>query len=220
MVYKLIFFLFIFTTNISYSNILYDKNGITITEFEIENYLNIYENNKQIRLTKNKAVKNIVLMKQTINFLLENNSEFMSILDKNIEEEFGGKIINDQNLFNFIRFQKIRNEFISEYFQNNFNIQDLEMIFSNLNNLKVPISKNKCLTIEKLHAVNSDKNFLINFYNSLKSRKKEFEILVNNQSYNVCIDKKLFNEIENLIIQFIENKTEDDFNKFIYRKTN
>ena len=144
----------------------------------------------------------------------------MSILDKNIEAEFGGKIINDQNLFNFIRFQKIRNEFISEYFQNNFNIQDLEMIFSNLNNLKVPISKNKCLTIEKLHAVNSDKNFLINFYNSLKSRKKEFEILVNNQSYNVCIDKKLFNEIENLIIQFIENKTEDDFNKFIYRKTN
>ena len=220
MVYKLIFFLFIFTTDISYSNILYDKNGITITEFEIENYLNIYENNKQIRLTKNKAVKNIVLMKQTINFLLENNSEFMSILDKNIKAEFGGKIINDQNLFNFIRFQKIRNEFISEYFQNNFNIQDLEMIFSNLNNLKVPISKNKCLTIEKLHAVNSDKNFLINFYNSLKSRKKEFEILVNNQSYNVCIDKKLFNEIENLIIQFIENKTEDDFNKFIYRKTN
>ena len=194
MVYKLIFFLFIFTTDISYSNILYDKNGITITEFEIENYLNIYENNKQIRLTKNKAVKNIVLMKQTINFLLENNSEFMSILDKNIEAEFGGKIINDQNLFNFIRFQKIRNEFISEYFQNNFTIQDLEMIFLNLNNLKVPISKNKCLTIEKLHAVNSDKNFLINFYNSLKSRKK-------NLKYWLIINLIMFVLIKNYLMK-------------------
>ena len=220
MVFRLVFIIFIFISNISYSNIIYDKNGISITNNELENYLNIYENNNQITITKNKAIKNIVLMKQTINFLLKNNPEFMRVLDKNIENDFGNAISNEKVFLNYVRFQKIRNEFISEYFQNNFDIQDFEIIVSNFNNLKLPISKNKCLTVEKLHKFDNDKNFSKSLYNSLKNRKKEFEILINNQLYDVCINDQLFNEIENIIIKFIENKTEDDFNKFIYEKIN
>jgi hypothetical protein len=220
MVIKLIFLIFIFISNISYSNIIYDKNGISITNNEVEKYINIYENNNQLKISKNKAIKNIVLMKKTIDFLLKNNSEFMLILDQNIEIEFGNKILNEKVLLNYIRFQKIRNEFISEYFQNSFDIQDFEIIISNLDILKLPISKNKCLTIEKLHNFDNDKNFSKSLYNSLKNRKKEFEILINNQQYDVCISNQIFNDIENIIIKFIENKTEDDFNKFIYEKIN
>jgi hypothetical protein len=220
MVFRLVFLIFIFISNISYSNIIYDKNGISITNNDLENYLNLYENNNQIRISKNKAIKNIVLMKQTINFLLIKNPEFMTILDQNIEIEFGNNILNEKILLNYVRFQKIRNEFIFEYFQNNFDIQDFEIIISNLDNLKIPISKNKCLTIEKLHNFKNDQNFSKNLYNSLKNRKKEFEILINNQLYDVCISDQLFNNIDNIIIKFIENKTEDDFNKFIYEKIN
>ena len=220
MVFRLVFLIFIFISNISYSNIIYDKNGISITNNDLENYLNLYENNNQIRISKNKAIKNIVLMKQTINFLLIKNPEFMSILDQNIEIEFGNNILNEKILLNYVRFQKIRNEFIFEYFQNNFDIQDFEIIISNFDNLKIPISKNKCLTIEKLHNFKNDQNFSKNLYNSLKNRKKEFEILINNQLYDVCISDQLFNNIDNIIIKFIENKTEDDFNKFIYEKIN
>ena len=220
MVYRLVFLIFIFISNISYSNIIYDKNGISITNNDLENYLNLYENNNQIRISKNKAIKNIVLMKQTINFLLIKNPEFMTILDQNIEIEFGNNILNEKILLNYVRFQKIRNEFIFEYFQNNFDIQDFEIIISNLDNLKIPISKNKCLTIEKLHNFKNDQNFSKNLYNSLKNRKKEFEILINNQLYDVCISDQLFNNIDNIIIKFIENKTEDNFNKFIYEKIN
>ena len=220
MVYKLVFLIFIFISNIGYSNIIYDKNGISITNNDLENYLNLYENNNQIRISKNKAIKNIVLMKQTINFLLIKNPEFMTILDQNIEIEFGNNILNEKILLNYVRFQKIRNEFIFEYFQNNFDIQDFEIIISNFDNLKIPISKNRCLTIEKLHNFKNDQNFSKNLYNSLKNRKKEFEILINNQLYDVCISDQLFNNIDNIIIKFIENKTEDDFNKFIYEKIN
>ena len=220
MVFILVFLIFIFISNISYSNIIYDKNGISITNNDLENYLNLYENNNQIRISKNKAIKNIVLMKQTINFLLIKNPEFMTILDQNIEIEFGNNILNEKILLNYVRFQKIRNEFIFEYFQNNFDIQDFEIIISNFDNLKIPISKNKCLTIEKLHNFKNDQNFSKNLYNSLKNRKKEFEILINNQLYDVCISDQLFNNIDNIIIKFIENKTEDDFNKFIYEKIN
>jgi len=220
MAYRLLFLIFIFIANIGYSNIIYDKNGIVITDIEIENYIGLYQNNNAIRITKNKAIKNIVLMKQTINFLLKNNNEFMKILDQNIKNEFGEKIIKDQNTFNFIRYQKIRNEFISEYFQNNFNIKDLEIIFSNFDNLKIPISKNKCLTIDKVHSFNNEKSFIKSFYNNLKSGQKKFEIMINNKYYDACINDKSYKNIENLVIQFIESRTEKNFNEFIYRKIN
>ena len=220
MAYKLLFFIFIFITNISYSNIAYDKNGIVISDIEIENYVILYENNTETKITKNKAIKNIVLMKQTINYLFKNNNEFMLILDQNIKAEFGEKITKDPNLLNFIRFQKIRNEFISEYFQNNFDIKDLEIIFSKINNLKIPISKNNCLTIDNLHTFNNEKNFIKSFYNNLKSGQKKFKIIIDNKSYDACVNDKLFKNIENLVIQFIENRTEKDFNEFIYRKIN
>ena len=220
MVYKLLLFVIIFTIKTAYSNIIYDKNNILITDIEMNSYMNLYNDYAENSISKNEAIKNIVLIKRTIKFLEKNNPNFLSNLDLEIEKEFQKEIFSDQASLNFIRFQKIRNEFISEYFQNNFDIQDFEIIVSNFNNLKLPISKNKCLTIEKLHKFDNDKNFSKSLYNSLKNRKKEFEILINNQLYDVCINDQLYNEIENIIIKFIENKTEDDFNKFIYEKIN
>ena len=75
-------------------------------------------------------------------------------------------------MLNFIRFQKIRNEFISEYFKNSFDIEDLEIIFSNFNNLQIPISKNKCLTIDKFYNAENDKYLIKKFFEVLKIIKK------------------------------------------------
>ena len=89
-------------------------------------------------------------------------------------------------MLNFIRFQKIRNEFISEYFKNSFDIEDLEIIFSNFNNLQIPISKNKCLTIERMHSVNLDKRLILNFYENLKNNEKNFKTKIDNVFYDVA----------------------------------
>ena len=221
MVYKLIFVLILsFAYNTSYSTVVYDKNEIIVTNIEISNYINISENRNNIKMNKNKAIKNIVLMKKTIQFLLENNSEFMHILDKNIEQEFGNKIYNDKSLLNYVRFQKIRNEFISEYFQTNFNIQELEAIFLNFNTFQMPLSKNNCLTIDKFHTFNNDKNLIKNIFDILKNRERKFEIIIDNQMYHACINNKLYNDIEKQVIKFIENKTEKNFDEFIYSKIN
>jgi hypothetical protein len=221
MIYKIILLLiFTFVSNISYSAIIYDKNGIIITDIEIRNYIDVYENRNDIKINKNKAIKNIVLMKKTINFLLKYNSEFMQILDQNIKQEFGSKIFNDKSLLNYLRFQKIRNEFISEYFQNNFNIQDLETIFLNYNTFQIPLSKNNCLTIDKLNTFNNDENLIKNIFDILKKREKKFEIIIDNQTYHACINDKLYNDIEKQIIKLIENKTEKSFKEFMYSKIN
>ena len=74
--------------------------------------------------------------------------------------------------------------------------------------LKLPISKNNCLTIEKIRKFNEDKYFLNNFYENFKENKKNFKTKIENELFDVCINNKLFKEIENEIIKFIEKKTQ------------
>ena len=220
MVFRALLFVFLLTIKIGYSNIIYDKNNILITDIEMKNYLNLYENNFGTSISKNEAIKKIVIIKNTINFLQNNNPNYLSNLDILIEKEYTKKIFNDQVSLYFIRFQKIRNEFISEYFTNNFDIKDLKNIFSNFDNLRIPISKNDCLTIEKLHDLRNDDQFVKSFFENLKNNQQNFEIAIDNEIYNACINAKLFSNLEKEIIKFIQNKTEKDFNEFIYGKAN
>ena len=220
MVYKLLILIFLLGLKIGYSNVIYDKNEIIITEIELNNYKELYKDNFGSNISNNMAIKNIVLIMKTISYLELNNPDFILILDQNIKLEYGDKIFNNQELLNFIRFQKIRNEFISEYFQNIFSIEDLEIIFTNFDSLKLPISKNNCLTIEKLYDVSNDKDFLESFFKNLRKKNLKITTSINEELYEVCLNDKLSNNIESEIIKFIENKTEDDFDKFIYRKNN
>ena len=220
MVYKLLILIFFLGIKIGYTNVIYDKNEIIITEIELNNYKELYKNNFGTDISNNIAIKNIVLIMKTIRFLKINNPDFISILDQNIKLEYGEKIFNNQETINFIRFQKIRNEFISEYFQNIFSIQDLEIIFRNFDSLKLPISKNNCLTIEKLYDVRNDKNFIESFFKKIRKKNIKLTTSINEELYEVCLSDKSFNNIESEIIKFIESKTEDDFDKFIYRKNN
>ena len=220
MIYKLLILIFFLGIKIGYSNVIYDKNEIIITKIELNNYKELYKTNFGRDISNSIAIKNIVLIKKTMSFLEINNPDFISILDQNIKLEYGDEILNNQELLKFIRFQKIRNKFISDYFQNFFSIEDLKIIFSNFDSLKLPISKNNCLTIEKLYDVSNDKYFIESLFKKLKKKNLIITTSINEELYEVCLNDKLYNNIESEIIKFIENKTEDDFDKFIYRKNN
>ena len=220
MVFRYLLFVLFFTIKIGYSNIIYDKNNILITNIEMISYLNLYENNFGNSISKNEAVKNIVLIKRTINFLQKNNPNYLSNLDIQIENEYSKQIFNDQISLYFIRFQKIRNEFISNYFYNTFDIKDLKNIFLNFDNFKIPLSKNNCLTIEKLYDLNINEQIIKNVFENLKKNQQDFEIVIDNEIYNACTNTKLFSNLEKEIIKYIQNKTEKDFNNFIYGKAN
>ena len=71
--------------NLSYANIIYDKNNITITEIELDLYKKLFEQNNGYSLKNNQALKKLVLLNNTINFLLVNNNEFMILLYERIK---------------------------------------------------------------------------------------------------------------------------------------
>ncbi len=219
MAYKLIIILLLFF-KISYSNIIYDKNDNSVTELELNTYIELYKNSFNQNLNKNKALKDIILIKNTINFLEINNPDFISELDEILKLQYQNIEFEKSIIKDYLRFQKIRNEFISDYFQNQFNTDDLKIIFSSMNKFELPISKNNCLTIEKIQKFNEDRYFLINFYENFREGQRNFKTKIKNELFDVCITDKQIKEIENEIIRFVEKRTQSDFQKFIYGKLN
>jgi len=216
MVSRFLILICLFISFKSHSNIIYDKNEIVITEIELNKYLEIHKDTLNIDLKINEAIKNIVLIKKTIQSLSTNNEKYLISLDKRIQSEFGSNISNEQIKLDFIRYTKIRSEFISNYFINKFSTSDLREIFNSLDDLTLPISKNNCLIIESLEDLKEDEVFVKNFYENFKNKKTEFKTIKDKQTYSVCINNENLRKIENLIINFIDKKTKDDFNKFVY----
>jgi len=220
MAYKILILIIIFIFDLSYSEIIYDKNNISISQIELNEYHKMFEENYNINLTKNDTLKRIILMKKVIKYIEINDKEFLNKIDENLINQFGEEEINNRIKKDFLRFLKIRNEYISSYFTNQFNVNDLEIIFNSFRDLKLPISKNNCSTIEKIINVKKDKFFIKNFYENLKNSSQNFKTKMNNEMVSICFNNKTFKLIEDKIISYIEKKTESDFNKLIYGKIN
>lgn len=218
--FKFLLMAFLLSINLAYSNIIYDKNGILISEIEIETFKNLYQEFYQQKISNNFAKKNIILMKKTIIYLEEYNQKFISLLNENIKEEHGLNIEKNIVLYDFLRFQKIRSEFITDYYQNQFDIDDLKLIFTYFDELKLPLSENECFTIERMINLKDDEYFLNNFFYNFKNNKQEYKTNINGKDFDVCINIEIFNKIDNQIYNFIQNKTEKNFLDFIYGKIN
>ena len=220
MFFKLIILITLLISNISYAEIVYEKNNVSISRLELNEYIKLHKDSYNITLSKNKALKEIVLMKKTISFLIEYNSPFMKILDENLRSIYPKDFFDTSMKRDYYRFLKIRNEFISEYFNKEFNLNDLQIIFSSMKKLEFPISANGCLTILKIVDLSNNDYFLKNFYKNLKNNSNKFSVQLNGKEYDVCMNKNLFSEIENDIINYINLKTENNFKDFIYSKLN
>ena len=219
MLNKLLFILyFLFYLNIGYSNIIYDKNEITVTEIEFNEYLNIHENYYNLIPNKNKAIKDIVLIKRTINFLEKNNKNFIIQLDNNILKEFGNSIFEISIKRDFLRFVKIRNEFISDYFLNEFTSDDLKNAFFLLNELKLPVSSNNCMLVDSVIDLKKNDYFIQNFYENISNKNKDYRVIIDNKVFNVCLNSIHLKKIENYIFQYIDKKIDKQFNQFVYSK--
>ena len=223
MVYKtitkiIIFFLFCLLPINLHSNIVYDKNEIIITEIDLDYYNQVYFENFGKTQNEFEAIKNIVVIKKFINNFKKNNPLFLNKIDEILNEEFNSEIMDIQIVRDFIRYYKIKNEFIYEFYDKRFNIEDLKNIFNSFEKIELPISKNNCLTILKVIDLKGNIDFLNNFYANLKKKDKKYEVIIDNETYNVCVDSRTNKVFEQNILNYIDIKTADDFKKFVYEK--
>ena len=223
MVFKIIkstLILFFIITKIN-ANIVYDKNNLVVTSIELEDFQELYYETYNEILSKNQAIKEIVLIKKIIEKVSVSNPNAIKKIDKSLELNFKEKFINQIKIKkDFFRFLSIKNEFISNYFQNSFRVKDLKNIFTNSKELVLPISNNNCLTIIELKDLKNDNFFIESFLLNLKENTRTFKTKINDQIFDVCINNNEFKKIETGIISYIEDKTKSEFNSFVYSKLN
>ena len=201
-----------------HSNIVYDKDEIIITEIDLDYYNQVYFENFGETQNEFEAIKNIVVIKKFINNFKKNNPLFLNKIDEILNEEFNSEIMDIQIVRDFIRYYKIKNEFIYEFYDKRFNIEDLKNIFNSFEKIELPISKNNCLTIFKVIDLKGNIDFLNNFYENLKKKDKTYDLIIDNEIYNVCVDSRTNKVFEQNILNYIDLKTADDFKKFVYEK--
>ncbi len=201
-----------------YSNIIYDKNNIIITEIDLGYYNQIYFDNYGEIQNKSAAIKDIVVIKKLINNFKTKNPLFLKKIDETLEKEFDSEMMDISIVKDFIRYFKIKNEFIFQFYNTNFNINDLKNIFDSFEKIELPISKNNCLTFLRQVDLKGNINFLNNFYLNLRKEEKKYEVDIDNEIYDVCIDSRIDKVFEQNILNYIDLKTADDFKKFVYEQ--
>ena len=212
-----IFFIFLNSYNLN-AKILYDKSGIIITDLDLKNYINLSLQLDQINLKKNKAIKNLVLQKKIIKNLKLNNMQYLAGIDQEILMEFGQDNFDNIFIRDFIRFKKLKDEFIFEYYNNELDLAKFRNIIENISELKLPISNNNCLTIIDFVDLKSNKNFQENYFYNLKSNTSNYAVIINDQQFQVCMNNKIIQDIDRMIVKYIEKQIEGSFNILIYGK--
>ena len=111
----------------SYSNVLYKNNDLIITDIDLKKYKQLYLENYNLNINNNNALKDLILIKNLLKDLKKNNREFMDKIDNEIILEFGDKNFKNENVRDFLRFTKIRNEFICVSSIKNWKIEHLKL---------------------------------------------------------------------------------------------
>ena len=142
--YSLLLFLLI-SFNLYGSEIIYNKNNILITKQDIEQYkfiekdLNYYNDNI--------IIKEIVLIKRTINNLKNNNPRYFEQSMSNVKSKnFYIEEVNQDFLEEYLFYINVRNDIAREFMSNKFDQNNLKSIFENTN-ITFGLSKNECMTI-------------------------------------------------------------------------
>ena len=218
--YPLILILIFIFTNIYNleAKILYDKSGIIITDLDLKNYIDLSLQSDNILLEKNKAIKKLVLQKKIINDLKNNNIQYLARIDQQILMEFGQDNFNNIFIRDFIRFKKIKDEFIFEYYNSSLDFIKFKNIVESLSELKLPISNNNCLTILDFIDLRNNASFQENYFNNLKNKTSVYTALINDQLFQVCVNNKIIQYIDKSIVEYIETQIQDSFNELLYGK--
>ena len=77
-------FLSIFFYHYSYSNVLYEKDNLVITEIDVNVYQQLYKDNYNLDINKSNSIRDIVIINNVIQNVLINKNKFVYKIVKKI----------------------------------------------------------------------------------------------------------------------------------------
>ena len=216
--YIIIIFIIIFSSNNLEARILYDKNNIIITDYDIENYKKYYYENYGIKINVNQSIKDIVLIKKLISNLEKKNNGIINLIDREIIKNIDSNNFIDEITMDLNRFIFIRNNLINEYLNKDLNLIDIENAFIDFKNMNIKLSINQCMTIDKVLKMNEINDFFNIYLDSLRKNNQILTAVINNKQYRICLDNNTKLNLEKSLYSLIETKTIYIINNLIYEK--
>ena len=123
-----LFVLVIFTINNLFGNeIIFNKNGVIITNNDLINYKKLYNDYYGKEINNNTALKTLYITIKIINIQSEQNPKFDFETDKIINEDVRKyeDTYSEDIMRYFLKYQILKNDFIGFYLNNN-NIKELD----------------------------------------------------------------------------------------------
>lgn len=215
---KKVSFFFVFYLLISskiFANIIYEKNNILITDLEVEVFINFF--NSDYSLKRSEAIKQIFLIKRLVRNLKKFDPQYLENINKAINSG-QNNLLDNEPLYNALRFNIIRNDFIIDYIINYLSIEDLNRIFQDNQEVKIPISQNGCLTYSDMISISNNENLIRFIYNLITQNQNQNQnILINEKNFSICIDENIYQKINSIIFDQIKIETKTDFENYLYR---
>lgn len=211
---KIFLLVALIATNL-HAKILLEKDGIIINSLDLEIFLNNEYPNIVQTSNQAQSLKQIFLIKKTLKKIREKNPNFINTLDKKLKLES-----KEINYFSdeLLRYSEIKGDLIQDYFINKLTFEDVTNTINLSGEILLPLSKNKCLTINKFIEIKQIKDFDKKYYEKIKNPYYSINYKINSNNYEICIDSLVSRKIEVALINIIGRKIEKDFYKYIYEK--
>ena len=202
--------------NFAHSEILYDKEGIIISNIDIHIYKEFYKNLYKKEINTEKSIKDVILIKKLIQRLKNKNPSLLERIDQQININTKNKTTYEENLRDYDRFLIIKNDMINEYYLNDFSLDEMEIILSKINNLKISLSINSCLTIEKIVNAEEISELPSLIFKKIKGNNDIVLININNKNYQICLNDNLYSILQWEISEYINIQIEKNLKEILY----
>ena len=202
--------------NFAHSEILYDKDEIIISNIDIHIYKEFYKNLYKKEINTEKSIKDVILIKKLIKRLKNKNPSLLERIDQQININTKNKTTYEENLRDYDRFLIIKNDMINEYYLNNFSLDELQIILSKINNLKISLSINSCLTIEKIVNAEEFSELPSLIFKKIKGNNDIVLININNKNYQICLNDNLYSILQWEISEYINIQIEKNLKEILY----
>lgn len=214
--FKLIITLLFICQNIN-SSVIFQKGDMLITTLDIKIFDEFTIQNGNNTLNLNQKIREIILINNIIKKVSNKNPQYLELIDEQIKNNNNLNTLTDFS-FNLLRYNKIKQDLISDYYYNKISSEDIKLAFDTINNLKVSLSIDNCNFIQTIKSLNEIDNFYLLFYDQIKNPEIKLTYLEANIEYEICLNQNNISSIEKALTKLIEPKINSYLRSYLNEK--
>ena len=200
-----------FINNASTNEIIFQKNNIVITNTDLKNYQNLYQDFYKQEISKSSAVKNLYVTYKIVDKQIQINPNFIINSERLIIED----VIKFKDKYSryileyFLRYHLLRKDYVNSYITGN-NFEELNSILK----IKIDFSADKECKSNKISLAFEELN-LTDKYNIITNLSNK-EILMENNKY-ACLNTANIEDIDNALNNILAKNGYEEFLKYVFK---